>query len=186
MDKKLAPLIRPGSSFVAHLIPPRAGTFIYHTHMHDDQLVQGMYGPLIVMEPGEQFDPETDKIFLMSSAPPMEPPVAMLNGSSNPDTMRLKINTTYRFRLINITALNPGLAVSLLLKGKPVNWKAIAKDGADLPPGQMNMTQADKQRITIGETRDFHFQAAERGIYSFEVRDVEYQILYVTMMVKVE
>jgi manganese oxidase len=112
-NKTLAPLILPGSSFVAHLMPPRAGTFIYHTHMHDEQLVSGMYGPLIVLEPGEKFDPETDKIFLMSSTPPLEPPVSMLNGKSKPDTMHLKVGITYRFRLINITALNPDIEVSL-------------------------------------------------------------------------
>jgi len=186
IEKKLAPLILPGSSFVAHLVPPRAGTFIYHTHMHDDQLVQGMYGPLIVMEPGEIFDPGTDKIFLMSSRPPLEPPVAMLNGSSKPDTMKLKTGKIYRFRLINITALNPELRVNLLYKGNPVNWRPIAKDGADLPAGQMNMIPAGAQAITIGETRDFQFQPAEPGSYSFEVRDAGENKLYATMILEAE
>lgn len=31
MDKQIAPPIAPGSSFTAHIIPPRAGSFIYHT-----------------------------------------------------------------------------------------------------------------------------------------------------------
>ena len=37
-DKKLAPLILAGSSFTAHLKPTRAGTFIDHPHMRDEQL----------------------------------------------------------------------------------------------------------------------------------------------------
>jgi FtsP/CotA-like multicopper oxidase with cupredoxin domain len=186
MNKRLAPLILPGSSFVAHLVPPRAGTFIYHTHMHDEQLVHGMYGPLIVMEPGEKFNPETDKIFLMSSAPPLEPPVAMLNGSLNPDAMRLKAGMVYRFRLINITALNPRLAVSVLYRGKPISWRPIAKDGADLPVAQMDMVPAAEQSITIGETRDFQFRPMDRGSYFFEVRDLETEKLVVRLTLEVE
>ena len=57
-----SPAILPGTPFVARMTPPRAGTFIYHTHWHDDvQLVNGVYGPLIVLEKGEQYDPEHDK-----------------------------------------------------------------------------------------------------------------------------
>ncbi|MFN2458173.1 MAG: multicopper oxidase domain-containing protein, partial [Chitinophagaceae bacterium] len=44
MGNKLAPIVQPGDSFTVHLTPSRAGTFIYHTHMHDLQLLQGMYG----------------------------------------------------------------------------------------------------------------------------------------------
>jgi hypothetical protein len=36
--------------------------------MHDLQLLQGMYGALIVLNPGETYNPETDKIFLISQA----------------------------------------------------------------------------------------------------------------------
>ena len=54
---QLAPLIMPGDSFVVHMIPPRAGTFIYHTHMHSFQVFAGMYGAIIVQEPGEKFQP---------------------------------------------------------------------------------------------------------------------------------
>jgi hypothetical protein len=34
----VAPIIAPGDSFVARITPPRAGTFIYHTHV--DELTQ--------------------------------------------------------------------------------------------------------------------------------------------------
>ncbi len=54
----IAPPVAPGQSFVAKFTPPRAGTFIYHTHWHkDEQLGGGLYGPLIVLEPGERYDP---------------------------------------------------------------------------------------------------------------------------------
>jgi FtsP/CotA-like multicopper oxidase with cupredoxin domain len=49
-DKQITPPIAPGSSFVARMVPPRAGTFISHTHWHDEyQLTNGIYGPLIVL-----------------------------------------------------------------------------------------------------------------------------------------
>jgi FtsP/CotA-like multicopper oxidase with cupredoxin domain len=175
-DKKLAPLILAGSSFTAHLKPPRAGTFIYHTHMHDEQLTSGMYGPLIVLEAGEKFHPEKDKIFIMSSTPPLEPPVAMLNGKRKPETMHLRVGFTYRLRLINITALNPDLEVSLLFKGEPVRWTSIAKDGAMLPMQQKVMVAAASQPITIGETRDYLFQPTIEGNYTFEVKNSSGQL----------
>jgi FtsP/CotA-like multicopper oxidase with cupredoxin domain len=43
---QITPPIEPGTSFVARMTPPRAGTFIYHTHWHDpSQLTNGIYGP---------------------------------------------------------------------------------------------------------------------------------------------
>ena len=42
---KRAPPVEPGETFVARMIPPRAGTFIYHTHWHDEaQLTGGVHG----------------------------------------------------------------------------------------------------------------------------------------------
>lgn len=53
--KQISPVIAPGTSFIARMTPQRAGTFIYHTHWHDDvQLVNGLYGPLIVLGQGDK------------------------------------------------------------------------------------------------------------------------------------
>src|SRR6266568_9403812 len=63
--------IAPGTSFVVHLTAPRAGTFIYHTHIDDlKQLSSGLYGPLIVLPPGQKFDPESDRVLVISRAGP--------------------------------------------------------------------------------------------------------------------
>ena len=62
-------MIAPGGSFVVRLTPPRAGTFIYHTHVHDyRQLTSGLYGPLLVVEPGERWDPATDHVVVLGRA----------------------------------------------------------------------------------------------------------------------
>jgi FtsP/CotA-like multicopper oxidase with cupredoxin domain len=54
---QITPAIQAGASFVARFTPNRAGTFIYHTHAADpNQLSGGVYGGLIVLEPGESFD----------------------------------------------------------------------------------------------------------------------------------
>ena len=60
--KEVTPEIQPGQSFRVCFTPPRAGTFMYHTHLHDEeQLAGGLYGPLIILEPGQQFDPAHDR-----------------------------------------------------------------------------------------------------------------------------
>jgi hypothetical protein len=56
--------------------------------------------------------------------------------------------------LISITAIDPDMVVSFLFNNKPINWRAVAKDGADLPTQQIEMRSA-VQPITVGETRDF-------------------------------
>lgn len=167
---ELAPLVMPGDSFMVYMTPPRAGTFMYHTHMHNGQLLQGMYGPLIVLTQAETFEPETDKIFVISQGgPDFNRRKDLLNGTDKPDTLQLKAGTKYRFRLINIK-VTTNSKVSFLSGQKPVNWKMIAKDGMDLPPQQKLMKQA-VQDIAIGETMDFEFTPAKPGHYVFEVNN---------------
>jgi FtsP/CotA-like multicopper oxidase with cupredoxin domain len=51
--RQITPPVRPSETFLARFTPPRAGTFIYHTHLNDYvQLSTGLYGPLIVVEAG--------------------------------------------------------------------------------------------------------------------------------------
>jgi hypothetical protein len=40
----------------------------------------------------------------------------------------------------------------------PVQWKVVAKDGADLPPAQLKSSGAD-MKITAGQTYDVEYQA---------------------------
>ena len=52
--RRLLRAIAPGDSFTAEFTPPRAGTFIYHSHANElIQISGGLYGPLIVVEPGD-------------------------------------------------------------------------------------------------------------------------------------
>ncbi|MBC5825025.1 MAG: multicopper oxidase domain-containing protein, partial [Candidatus Eremiobacteraeota bacterium] len=68
-DPHMSPAIEPGQTFVAHFVPPDAGTFTYHSHMDDGwQLAGGLVGPLIVLPPGQHFDSQTDHIVMISES----------------------------------------------------------------------------------------------------------------------
>jgi FtsP/CotA-like multicopper oxidase with cupredoxin domain len=184
--KKLAPMIMPGDSFVAHLVPPRAGTYIYHSHMHNLQLMQGMYGALIVTEPHEKYNSSIDKIFLISQGGyDFDNRLLFINGKIKSDPMELKSGTNYRFRIINITALGPDLTASVTFNGVPVRWHSLAKDGADLPTGLQVNKQASLQPVTIGETLDFEFKPGVAGEYLFEVKDYKNDVV-VSKQLKVQ
>lgn len=125
--------IPSGKSFVARFTPPRAGTFIYHTHIDDlKQLSSGLYGPLIVLPPMEKFDPERERVLVISRAGPGET-LIWLNGSRSPEIAALRTGQKYRLRIINIVPENPPIDISLKVAGSPATWRPIAKDGADLP-----------------------------------------------------
>ncbi len=165
----IAPMVQPGSSFVVTFTPPRAGTFIYHTHLDDiRQLSSGLYGPIIVLEPGQSLDPERDRIMLISVRGPSDNTPILLNGDADPGPIELKEGITYRFRFINITPHDPLLTVSLLSGSSPVMWRAIAKDGADLPGSQATERPA-RQIVSVGETYDFEFESRNATELRLEV-----------------
>lgn len=159
------PPIAPGSSFVVHMTPPRAGTFIYHTHWHHaKQLGEGLTGPLIVLDPGKKYDPSTDKCFLFTRDGGEGTEPLLLNGSFQPEPINLTAGTQYRLRFINITPVDSDLTYSLVdASGAPVQWRAIAKDGHDLVVEQAVVKDAKGDAISVGETRDYFFTPQEAG-----------------------
>ena len=168
---QITPPIPPGGSFVARMTPPRAGTFIYHTHWHDvAQLTSGLYGPLIVLEPGQKFDPALDKIFIVSREGPDEGGSPLvLNGTPQPPPLLLKLGTKYHLRFIDIGTNDSDVTVSFLDdKAQPIQWRAAAKDGWTLPAAQSTMRPA-KQPITVGETYDFDLIPDRPGEFKLQV-----------------
>lgn len=158
---QITPPIAPGTTFVARMTPPRAGTFIYHTHWHDpSQLTNGLYGPLIVLPPGEKFRPASDLSFVFSIGDfGALHDLALINGTPQSKTLHLQAGKKYRLRLINISTNNQGMQVSLRNTQGLVEWRVIAKDGADLPPALVQ-TRAAQLTITVGETYDVEFSTA--------------------------
>ena len=149
---RITPAIGPGTSFTARIKPPRAGTFIYHTHWHEpSQLTNGIYGRLIVLPPGEKYDPASDLIFVLSIGDFGElQEMALINGTPQSTTLNLQAGKTYRLRFINISTSNQGMQVSLRNTSGPVDWMTIAKDGVDLPghSGKAQLTVSVGRRMT--------------------------------------
>jgi FtsP/CotA-like multicopper oxidase with cupredoxin domain len=159
----IAPPIAPGDSLTARLSLRRAGTFMYHTHLNDvEQITAGLYGPLIVLEPGQAWDPTRDFVFTGGlNGKPF--PNLVVNGVREEPPLELVAGETYRFRFINIT---PAGAYSFQIRrnGELASWRPIAKDGADLPAHQAVPGPA-LMRIFNGETFDAAFTPAEPGTY---------------------
>ena len=169
----IAPPVAPGQSFVVTLTPPRAGTFIYHTHWHDEaQLAGGLYGAIVVLEPGEQFDPATDHIVVIGLNGALvdgkREPFAM-NGRATPEPIRMRAGVPNRLRLINITANNVELNALLVDRSDVTQWKPVAKDGATLPPEQTEPRLA-RQLVSVGETYDFEIHPTRLQNLWLEVR----------------
>jgi FtsP/CotA-like multicopper oxidase with cupredoxin domain len=153
---RVTPLIEPGRTFVVRFTPPRAGTFIYHTHLHDHQLASGMYGALVVLEPGETFDPALDHVVVIGQGGPGNDAPTILNGSRNQQFV-WSAGTRHRLRFINIT---PGdvFVMSLAKAEGPVEWRALTKDGVPVPAEESTPGPAT-QIMAVGETFDFEYQA---------------------------
>ncbi len=150
----VAPSIQPGDSFVAHLTLPRAGTFMYHTHMNDvEQLTSGLFGGIVVLEPGQQLHPATDHLYVTGWDGPADPPHLLVNGDSVAKDLVLQAGVSHRFRFVNIGVAAVG-RVAIRRDSVPVTWRAVAKDGADLPASQQTMRPA-VSRVSVGETYDF-------------------------------
>jgi FtsP/CotA-like multicopper oxidase with cupredoxin domain len=163
LGNTLAPSIMPGDSFVAHLTLPRAGTFMYHTHLNDvEQLTSGLYGAIVVLEPGQRFDPERDHVFVTGWDGPGDPILQMVNGDSLPAPLELAAGVPHRFRFVNIGLANPSV-FSIFRDSTLARWQRLAKDGADLPPHQVIQAPA-RQAVQVGETFDFVF-TPEPGEY---------------------
>jgi FtsP/CotA-like multicopper oxidase with cupredoxin domain len=186
LAQAMAPPVEAGQTFVARMIPPRAGTFIYHTHWHDDtQLTGGVTGALIVLPPGEAWDPDRDRAFVFTQSPgdPFGAAMLLMNGVPQPNTMQLRTGVKYRFRFINITPSVANLRVSLRQTGLTVNWRPIAKDAVDLPPARAIPLDADVQ-VSVGETYDVEYETAQpkqltlEGIQPNDTRRVVQTIVF--------
>ena len=165
--KDILPSIAPKDSLTVRWTPPRAGSFMYHSHFNEArQMGGGLYGPIIVLEPGEKYNPETDRTLFFGTAGYIvsfleSAPKVVLNGSARPEPMELKANTKYRFRLFNLAGDNPTM-VRLAKDGALVEWRAVAKDGYPLPPSQATARRAELT-FDPGEIYDFEFTPATPG-----------------------
>jgi manganese oxidase len=168
--KRTAPAIAPGSSFEAHFTPPRAGTFIYHTHLDDTrQQRAGLSGALLVVDDPAAYDPSRDLVMLVTvPRKAADGDVVLLNGSSTPAPREFRVGERYRLRFINVHTYRPSMRMRLLQGETPLRWRAIAKDGMDLPPDQA-IEQSSEVQMGNGETYDFEFVPTAAGDLKLDV-----------------
>jgi manganese oxidase len=149
---RMAPPIAPGDSFVVRLTPPRAGTFMYHTHMDEEKkLASGMFGALLVL-PDRAVADTTERLLLVGIGGPLDDGLPSFNGSISAPSLSIQRGATHRFRLINISPLEAH-TVRLVSGDTVQQWRPIAKDGADLPASQSIMRRAEVA-LHAGETYD--------------------------------
>lgn len=154
--------IAPGDSFTAEFTPPRAGSFMYHAHA--DELIQilgGLYGPLVVLAPGESFDTAANRLVMVGSLRTHDSLLGVVNGRLDPAPIELRAGRTYRFRLFNIGDARTAFALRRP-DSSIVVWRAVAKDGAELPPAQA-VPRAEPTMTGPGETLDFELNAGAPG-----------------------
>lgn len=153
----LAPVIAPGDSFVAHLDLRRAGTFIYHTHIDDmRQITSGLYGALLVLPPATAYDPAIDHVWVAGNdGLDAEKHRVVVNGDTTAPPLTLRAGVPHRMRLVNMGFALGGL-FGVYRDTTFVPWRAIAKDGADLPASQAVLHHAP-QLVVSGETYDFEW-----------------------------
>lgn len=160
--RRVAPSIAPSDSFVARFTPPRAGTFMYHSHFSEvRQISSGMYGAMIVLEPGRRWNPDRDRVVVFAVAGTSDTASVVAHRSKQP----LQAGVSYRFRFINIAAADV-VDVEALQGESALTWQLVAKDGADLP---VPLTRPARFALGPGETMDV-VVAPRRGALTLRVK----------------
>jgi FtsP/CotA-like multicopper oxidase with cupredoxin domain len=151
------PPIAAGDSFIVRMTPKRAGTFIYHTHDETgDQLAGGLYGALLVEEPGTSRDTTRDHLIVMGLRGRSSTPSLVINGDAKPQPLAIRAGMPNRLRFVSIPA-NERLFVELMKKDTVQEWIPLAVDGADLPAHQQ-VARSAIFSTSAGQTVDVHIK----------------------------
>jgi len=162
--KRIAPVIAPRDSFEARFTPPRSGTFIYHPHADEvRQQKAGLSGALLVVDSPASFNPANDLVFLLT-VPRLQADLnqILINGSMTPPAIEMHVGERYRLRIVDIHTFRPSMIVRMLRDSTPVTWRAVAKDGMDIPSDRATARPA-VQQMGNGETYDFEFAPTTTG-----------------------
>jgi FtsP/CotA-like multicopper oxidase with cupredoxin domain len=165
------PPVEPGGSFDYRFAVPDAGTFWYHSHTNEtEQLERGLYGGLVVRDPGEPaFDAERVlilddlKLDAEGDIAPFgdehehhagrEGEVCLVNGALEPE-LEIPAGTIERWRIVD--AANTRF-VRLTIGGRP--FQIVGTDGGLLPRPR----SATEVLLTPGERFDLAVGPFEEG-----------------------
>ena len=168
---RLAPAIAPRDSFTARFTPPRAGTFMYHTHVDEvRQQKAGLGGAIIVVDPATTHDPSTDLVFLITTPRlDADAQTVYINGALSPPPIDMRAGQRYRLRILNLHTFRPSMRFEVRKDSALVSWRAVAKDGADLPAA-LATVRPSTQQLGNGEIYDFELVPAAAGAMQIDVR----------------
>jgi hypothetical protein len=122
-----------------------------------------MTGAVIVMEPGEEFDPSTDHVFTLGWDGPSGTKMMINGDTAGVGPIEMKLGATHRLRFINIGAAG-GWGFAVRKDTAFVRWRRRAKDGADLPPA-LRVEAPALSVLYTGETSDAEWTPTEAGEY---------------------
>lgn len=156
MGKAMRAPVAPRDSFVVRFTPPRAGTFMFHTHDEPGhELASGLNGALVVVDDPSAYDRTRDHTFLLATRGPNDSGMVVVNGTAAPAPIVVTPGVAQRFRLATISS-NERIDVSLMRGDSISEWRVIARDGASLPPSQLRSTRA-RLMMSAGITSDVEF-----------------------------
>jgi FtsP/CotA-like multicopper oxidase with cupredoxin domain len=167
---RISPAIAPRDSFVARFTPPRSGTFMYHPHADEVRQQQGgLSGTIVVVDDPATYNAERDLIVMISTPRrAAESQTVYLNGSPTPTAREWRVGARYRIRFVNIHTSRPSMIGRLMRDSTVLTWRAVAKDGADLPPERAIEGPA-LQQLGNGEVYDFEYTPTAPGDLRFVV-----------------
>jgi FtsP/CotA-like multicopper oxidase with cupredoxin domain len=159
---------------------------MYHPHADEVRQQQaGLSGALLVVDDPAAFDPARD-IVLLITTPRRDKDAAttvLLNGTSTPAPLELRAGERYRFRLVNVHVFRPSMIARLLRGDTPLTWRALAKDGMELPAERATI-RPSVQQMGNGETYDFEVIPAEAGALRFIVMGAGMQLVSMPIRVR--
>ncbi|NUO48633.1 MAG: multicopper oxidase family protein [Polyangiaceae bacterium] len=163
--------VQPGETFTYDFVVPDAGTFWYHTHLHQiEQLERGLYGAIVVHE--AEFPVfSAERIFVaddirLSSANQVStfltsgPDIGMgrvgntllMNGVEAPLPVTIPRGAVERWRLVSA---NNALSYGVRFRGADV--RVISTDGG-LLPSSFSLADAEDQRVEIAAGQRYDFE----------------------------
>lgn len=179
MGSRMRAPIAPRDSFVVRFTPPRAGTFMIHTHDEaGDELASGLYGAMLVLDDPASFNPRRDHVVLLATHGPGYLGRVAVNGRHEPEPLVLDVGATHRLRFASIPS-NERVEVSLVKRGADTTvtvqeWQLLAVDGADLSANQQRTVRATR-RFGAGMTLDVAFTMPNEEGLALRVRMAPYE-----------
>ena len=137
------------------------------------------------MDSLEGYDPEHDFVLLVT-VPRKDADADSRAAQRFIDACRARDDVPverYRLRFINVHTYRPSMRMRLLRESSLLTWRALAKDGMDLPADQRVEGPSEIQ-MGNGETYDFDFVPSGTGDIRLDVTNAG-GVLLVSMPIRV-